>query len=55
MGLLFCCYSVKLKEFLRSLNIRYELCALNPNSKMMFWAYVRTKELDRALAAWKGE
>lgn len=52
---LFCCYSVHLRDYLKSLGFRYELCALNPNSKAMFWAYMRTNELNNALNNWVGE
>ena len=49
---LFCCYSVPLKDFLYQHGIMYDLCALNPNSKNMFWAYVRNEQLDVALTEW---
>lgn len=52
MSKLFCCYSSALKEFLYSQGLRYELCALNPNNRQMFWAYLRTNELDIALNKW---
>lgn len=52
MNLLFCCYSAKLKEHLHSLGFRYEVCGLNPNSKKMFWAYMRSVELDMVLSEW---
>ena len=50
--LLYCCYSVPLKEFLTQQNIEYELCALNPNTKCMFWAYVRNEKLNKCLKEW---
>lgn len=52
MGRLYCCYSVDLRDFLYKNGVKYELCALNPNSKNMFWVYFRTEELDRLLTQW---
>lgn len=52
MDKLYCCYSVRLRDYLYQNGIKYTLCALNPNSKNMFWAYIRTEELDRLLALW---
>ena len=49
---IFCCYSIDLKDFLHNNGINYDLCALNPNSKNMFWAYIRCEELDNALKQW---
>lgn len=52
MSLLYCCYSANLKEFLHQRGFRYELCALNPNTRQMFWAYLRTDELSAVLDEW---
>lgn len=49
---LYCCYSIKLRDFLHSQGIRYKLAALNPNSKKLFWVYIKTQELDRLLTEW---
>lgn len=49
---LYCCYSLNLRNFLMTRGIRYELCALNPNSHAMFWVYLRNEKLDTALAEW---
>lgn len=49
---LFCCYSLNLRDFLSSHGFRYELCALNPNSKNMFWVYLRTEQLNKLLDEW---
>ena len=49
---LYCCYSLNLREFLYSNGVRYKLAALNPNSKSLFWVYVKTSELDRLLTEW---
>ena len=55
MNQLYCCYSINLRNFLRDNGLRYELCALNPNSKTMFWVYVRNEDLDKLLNRWKTE
>lgn len=55
MSLLYCCYSANLKEFLHQRGFRYELCALNPNNHRMFWAYVRSNELNDALDEWSAK
>lgn len=52
MKRLYCCYSVDLRDFLYKHGVKYELCALNPNSKNMFWVYFRTDELDKLLTQW---
>lgn len=52
MGNLYCCYSLNLRDFLYKNGVKYELCALNPNSKTMFWVYVRNEKLNKLLDAW---
>lgn len=49
---LYCCYSLNLREFLYSNGVRYKLAALNPNSKSLFWVYIKTEKLDRLLTEW---
>ena len=49
---LYCCYSLNLREFLYQNGVRYELAALNPNSKSLFWVYVKNEKLDRLLNEW---
>lgn len=49
---LYCCYSLPLRNYLRDNGTRYELAALNPNSKKLFWVYIKTKELDDLLDRW---
>ena len=49
---LYCCYSVNQRNFLTKNNINYEICALNPNSKNMFWVYIRTENLTEKLNEW---
>ena len=52
MSRIFCCYSVELRNYLYRNGIKYDLCALNPNSKNMFWAYIRNTKLDKLLTEW---
>ena len=49
---LYCCYSLNLREFLYKNGMRYKLAALNPNSKSLFWVYVKDENLDRLLNEW---
>lgn len=49
---LYCCYSLNLREFLYNNGLRYELAALNPNSKSLFWVYIKDEKLDRLLNEW---
>lgn len=49
---LYCCYSLNLREFLFSNGVRYKLAALNPNSKSLFWVYVKNEKLDKLLSEW---
>lgn len=49
---LYCCYSLNLREFLYKNGMRYKLAALNPNSKSLFWVYVKDEKLDRLLNEW---
>lgn len=52
MRTIYCCYSVRLRDYLYEHGVKYEICALNPNSKNMFWAYVRNEQLDKLLTKW---
>lgn len=52
MKKIFCCYEVEKRNFLFQKGIKYEICALNPNTNNMFWAYIRDERLDRALTEW---
>ena len=52
MSKLYCCYSLNLRNFLYENGIKYELCALNPNNKNMFWIYIRTEQLNKLLDEW---
>ena len=49
---LYCCYSVPLRDELTRNGIRYEICALNPTSKLMMWVYIRNEEVNKVLANW---
>lgn len=49
---LYCCYSLNLREYLYKNGLRYKIAALNPNSKSLFWVYVKDEKLDRLLNEW---
>ena len=49
---LYCCYSLPLRNFLYKNGMRYKLAALNPNSKKLFWVYIKDKQLDKLLNEW---
>lgn len=49
---LYCCYSLNLRNFLAENNLRYKIAALNPNSKSLFWVYVKDENLDKLLNEW---
>ena len=49
---LYCCYSLNLRNFLYQNGVKYALCALNPNSGNMFWAYIKDEKLDTLLKQW---
>ena len=49
---LYCCYSLPLREYLYDNGVEYELAALNPNSKSLFWIYIKTEKLDKLLTKW---
>jgi hypothetical protein len=50
---LFPCYSVPLRNFLRSKGIRYKLVGLHPETKKMFWIYFKNEQLINYLNKWK--
>ena len=50
--MLFCCFSVPLRDFLAENNVKYEICALNEKSKKTMWIYIRTEKLNKLLEAW---
>ena len=49
---LYCCYSLPLRNFLYENGLKYKLAALNPNSKKLFWIYIKDKKLDTLLEKW---
>lgn len=49
---LYCCYSLNLREFLSKNGLRYKIAALNPNSKSLFWVYIKDEKLDKLLNEW---
>lgn len=49
---LYCCYSLNLRNYLYENGMRYKLAALNPNSKRLFWIYIKGEKLDKLLNNW---
>ena len=49
---LFPCYSIPMRDFFASKGIRYELVGLHPKSHDMFWVYIKTTELEKAMQEW---
>jgi hypothetical protein len=49
---IYCCYSLPLRKYLYENGLEYELAALNPNSKSLFWVYVKNEKLDKLLNEW---
>ena len=49
---LYCCYSLPLRRYLYENGLEYELAALNPNTKKLFWVYLVTDRLSFLLSEW---
>lgn len=49
---LYCCYSLNQRNFLQKNGLKYKIAALNPNSKNLFWVFVRDEKLDELLDRW---
>lgn len=49
---LYCCYSLNLRNYLHENGEKYQLAALNPNSKSLFWVYIKNEKLDNLLSQW---
>ncbi len=55
MEKLYCCYSLNLRNYLHDNGLKYEIAALNPNSKKLFWVYIKTEKLDQLLTKWSNK
>ena len=49
---LFPCYSIPMRDYFTSKGIKYELVGLHPKSHDMFWVYIKTSELEKAMTEW---
>lgn len=49
---IFPCYSVPMRNFFYSKGIKYELVGLHPETKKMFWVYIKDKKLEEAMNEW---
>ena len=45
-------YSIPMRDFLAQKGIRYEIVGLHPESKKMFWIYIKDEKLDKAMQEW---
>ena len=52
---LYCCYSLPLCKYLSENGLRYKLAALNPNSKNLFWVYIKDEKLNDLLNQWSAK
>ena len=41
-----------MRDFFTSKGIKYELVGLHPKSYDMFWVYIKTIELEKAMNEW---
>lgn len=41
-----------MRDYLSSKGIRYEIVGLHPESKNMFWVYIKTNKLREYLKEW---
>ena len=48
----FYCYSIKMKDFLKSQGFVYITKALNPNSQKPYFMFNKSMELDEAIKMW---
>lgn len=49
---LYYCYSLNLRRYLFENGVKYEIAALNPNSKKLFWIYQMSDKLSELLIRW---
>lgn len=52
MDKLYCCYSPKLKQYLKGNNVKYELCCKNINTDKTCWIYIKNDKLNLLLTQW---
>lgn len=52
MKKLYCCYSIPLKNYLKSKGIEWEVVALSPNTKSTMWIYIKNEKLNKYLDEW---
>mgnify|MGYP003298479790 CR=1 FL=1 len=48
----YCCYSLNLRKYLQDNDMKYIMCALNLNSKKMFWVFIKNDKLQKLLDNW---
>lgn len=50
--LLYVCYSLPQKDYLKNNGIRYEIGGKSVSTDCPFWVFVRTEKLDELLKSW---
>ncbi len=51
-NILFPCYSIPMRDFFTKKGIRYEMVGLHPETLKMFWIYIKTEKLIKAMNEW---
>lgn len=49
---LFPCYSLPMRNYLTSKGIKYKIVGLHPESKKMFWVYIKDNYFKQAVEEW---
>jgi hypothetical protein len=44
-----------MRDFFYSKGIKYELVGLHPETKKMFWVYIKNEKLARAMQEWSNK
>lgn len=46
---LYCCYSLDLRNYLYKNGVKYKVVGLNPNSKRMFWVFIKDEQFEKLI------
>ena len=50
--LLYICYSIQQRDYLKANGIRYEVGGKSFNTNCPFWVYIKNEKLDKLLNEW---
>lgn len=53
--LLYCCYSIPQRDYLKSNGLRWEISGKSFNTNCPFWVYKNTDELSKLLKEWSSD